>query len=151
MRGPAADKVSGLRLSCRPMSLQALRHWITRRPLAWVLGLALVLTGAQTANTLHEFAHGLGGGTPTTASAGVPSRADAGADSARITASAGSALDCVSCLAGAALSGAAPAAVVFLPAVLAAPAVQVAAPAVVGFTRFERHYASRAPPALILA
>ena len=39
------------------MSLQALRRWIARHPLSWVLGLALALGGAQFAATAHEYTH----------------------------------------------------------------------------------------------
>jgi hypothetical protein len=39
------------------MSLQALRRWIARHPLSWVLGLALALGGAQVAATAHAYTH----------------------------------------------------------------------------------------------
>ena len=39
------------------MSLQALRRWIARHPLSWVLGLALALGGAQFAATAHAYTH----------------------------------------------------------------------------------------------
>ena len=111
------------------MSLQALRRWIARHPLSWVLGLALALGGAQFAAAAHEYTH-------------VASAAAAAHDDAHATA----AHDCPTCLLAAALGGAAPApaAIVLIATQAAAP---VAAPAECRFTpRVVLAYASRAPP-----
>ena len=110
------------------MSLHALRRRIARHPLAWVLGLALALVGAQAAATAHEFSH----------VAAASARADLHANAQH---------DCPTCLLAAALGGAATAS----PAVaLAAPRAD--APVTVrserAFTpRITHPYASRAPPA----
>ena len=115
------------------MSLQALRRWIVRHPGRWVLGvalglgLALTLGGAQIVVAAHEIAHASAGGQ------GKDLHAVAGHD-------------CPTCLAAAALGGAAPAPSTV---VLVAPHIQVSAALAV-----ERHftpratlpYASRAPP-----
>ena len=111
------------------MSLQALRRWIARHPLSWVLGLTLALGGAQFAATAHAYTH-------------VASAATAHDD---LHATAGH--DCPTCLLAAALGGAAPAPAAL---VLVAPLVEspVAAPAELSFTpRVALAYASRAPPA----
>jgi predicted NBD/HSP70 family sugar kinase len=114
------------------MSLQALRRWIARHPVQWVLGVALGLTltlgGAQMAAAAHEIAH----------AASVAHAQD-------LHATAGH--DCPSCLAAAALGGAAPAPATV---VLFAPHSQVSATLAVErrFTpRVTLPYASRAPPA----
>ena len=111
------------------MSLQALRRWIARHPLSWVLGLALALGGAQFAATAHEYTH------------------VATAASAHDDLHAGTAHDCPTCLLAAALGGAAPAptAIILVAPLATAPS---AAPAEHGFTpRVTLPYASRAPPA----
>jgi hypothetical protein len=110
------------------MPLHLVRRWIVRHPLAWVLGLALALAGAQTAGVVHEISHGLN------------------AVSAAAKAHAGTGSECVTCLAAAALGGAAPA-----PVVAALPGGSAsAAPALHADTSwapaFQRAYASRAPP-----
>ena len=73
------------------MSLQALRRWIARHPLSWVLGLALALGGAQVAATAHATTH------------------IAGATGAQDDLHANVQHDCPTCLLAAALGGAAPA------------------------------------------
>ena len=111
------------------MSLNALRRWIARHPLSWVLGLALALCGAQLAATAHEYTH-----VATPASAHTDLHA-AGSH------------DCPTCLLAAALGGAAPAptAIVLVAQLPAAPTLALAE------TRFTPRvalpYASRAPPA----
>ena len=115
------------------MSLQALRRWIARHPLSWVLGLALALGGAQFAATAHEYTH--------VASAAAPSHDDSHASATH---------DCPTCLLAAALGGAAPAPAAI---VLVAPCAETpAAPlAERDFTpRVTLPYASRAPPALVV-
>jgi hypothetical protein len=120
------------------MSLQALRRWIARHPIAWVLGLALTLGGAQLAAAAHEFSH--------VAAAAAPS------DGPHAGPHAGATHDCATCLLAAALGGAAPAPAA---AVLAAAsdAESVTARLEHGFApRVTLAYASRAPPAsLVLA
>ena len=111
------------------MSLQALRRWIARHPLSWVLGLALALGGAQFAATAHAYTH------------------LATAASAHDDLHAGASHDCPTCLLAAALGGAAPApsAIILVAPVAAVPA---AAPAERRFTPcVALAYASRAPPA----
>ena len=111
------------------MSLQALRRWIARHPLSWVLGLALALAGAQFAASAHAYAH-----MASAASAHDDPHADAQHE-------------CPSCLLAAALGGAAPApdAVVLVAPLPEAP---VATAAERRFTpRVTLAYASRAPPA----
>ena len=111
------------------MSLQALRRWITRHPLSWVLGLTLALGGAQFAATAHAYTH-------------VASAATAHDE---LHATAGH--DCPTCLLAAALGGAAPAPAA---AVLVAPsaAETVVARLAHGLSaRVTLPYASRAPPA----
>ena len=110
------------------MSLQALRRWIARHPLSWVLGLALALGGAQVAATTHAFMH-------------VASAA-AAHDDLHATAQ----HDCPTCLMAAALGGAAPAPGVLL--LLAPPPdAPLAAAAQHRFSpRVTLAYASRAPP-----
>ena len=111
------------------MSLQALRRWIARHPLSWVLGLALALGGAQFAATAHEYMHVV---------SAVSSHADLHAASPH---------DCPTCLLAAALGGAAPAptAIVLVAPLATGP---VAAAAEHRFTpRVTLAYASRAPPA----
>ena len=111
------------------MSLQALRRWIARHPLSWVLGLMLALGGAQCAATAHAYTH------------------VATAASSHDNLHAGSTHDCPTCLLAAALGGAAPAstAIVLVAPLATAP---VAAPAEHRFTpRVTLAYASRAPPA----
>jgi hypothetical protein len=110
------------------MSLQALRRWIARHPLSWVLGLALALGGAQFAATAHAYTHVA----TTSAHDDLHASADHG---------------CATCLQAAALGGAAPApgAIVLVAPLDTAPA---AATAELGFTpRVTLPYASRAPPA----
>ena len=111
------------------MSLQALRRWIARHPLSWVLGLALALGGAQFAATAHEYTH------------------VATAASSHDNLHATGAHDCSTCLLAAALGGAAPAPIaIALVAPLAATAIGV--PAEHRFApRVTLAYASRAPPA----
>ena len=111
------------------MSLQALRRWIARHPLSWVLGLALALAGAQFSATAHAYTH-------------VASAASA-PDDRHVSAQ----HDCPTCLLAAALGGAAPAPTA---AVLVAPLPEapIAAAAVRRFSpRATLAYASRAPPA----
>lgn len=110
------------------MSLQALRRWIARHPVAWVLGLALVLGGAQVAVAAHEFSHVV-------------------AASAHDDPHANVTHDCPTCLLAAALGGAAPA-----PNAIILVAPRAVAPAPVRtersfIARVTLPYASRAPPA----
>ena len=115
------------------MSLQALRRWIARHPFAWVLGLALALSGAQFAAAAHELSH-----VASTVSAHDDLHGDAHANAAH---------DCPTCLQMAALGGAAPAPVTFALVAPQAP-LPVAAQAERSFTaRVALPYASRAPPA----
>jgi hypothetical protein len=110
------------------MSLQALRRWIARHPVAWVLGLALALGGAQLAAAAHEFTH-------------------VATSSTHVDHHANGSHDCPTCLLAAALGGAAPAPTA---AVLVAPhavAPSVARPERTFVARFTLPYASRAPPA----
>ena len=110
------------------MSLQALRRWIARHPIAWVLGLALTLGGAQLAAAAHEFSH--------VATAAASHDAHLAATH-----------DCPTCLLAAALGGAAPApttAVLFAPS---AAACSVAWADQTFVARITLPYASRAPPA----
>lgn len=114
-----------------------LRRRITRHPLAWVLALALALVGAQTAGAVHALSHGLA----SSAAASVHASAEPGAKAHAVAGA-----DCLTCLAAAALGGAAPA------PVLAPLPVDVAAAPVVARVdtawtpRVLRAYASRAPP-----
>jgi hypothetical protein len=111
------------------MSLQALRRWIARHPLSWVLGLALALCGAQFAAAAHEVTH--------VASAAATHDGLHASDTH----------DCPTCLLAAALGGAAPAptAIVLIAPLAPRPNPQ---PAERTFTpRFALPYASRAPPA----
>jgi len=111
------------------MSLHALRRWIARRPLSWVLGLALALCGAQVAATAHAYTH--------------VATAAASHDDVHPAAS----HDCPTCLLAAALGGAAPApgAIVLIAPL---PASSALALAETRFTpRVALPYASRAPPA----
>jgi hypothetical protein len=110
------------------MSLQALRRWIARHPVSWVLGLALALGGAQLAATAHEFSH------VATAASSHDTHANA-------------IHDCPTCLLAAGLVGAAPAstAVVLVPPSAATSSVAWAEQTFVA--RVTLPYASRAPPA----
>ncbi len=111
------------------MSLQALRRWIARHPLSWVLGLALALCSAQFAAAAHEVTH------------------VASAASAHDGLHASSTHDCPTCLLAAALGGAAPAptAIVLIAPLATTPDPQAAERT---FTpRVALPYASRAPPA----
>jgi hypothetical protein len=111
------------------MSLQALRRWIARHPLTWVLGLALALGGAQFAAAAHELSH--------VADAAATSHDDAHATATH---------DCPTCLLAAALGGAAPAPAAV---VLIAPRVEAPAAALIERDFAQRvalPYASRAPP-----
>ena len=111
------------------MSLQALRRWIARHPLSWVLGLALAVGGAQFAATAHAYTH---------VASAASSHDDPHANGEH---------DCPTCLLAAALGGAAPApaAIVLVAPSAVAPAAQ---PIVRTFTpRVALPYASRAPPA----
>ena len=111
------------------MSLHALRRWIARHPLSWVLGLALALCGAQMAAAAHEYGH------------------IATAASSHDEAHPAAAHDCPTCLLAAALGAAAPApdAIVLVAPLAPAPAL---APAERRFApRVALAYASRAPPA----
>ena len=110
------------------MSLQALRRWIARHPLSWVLGLALVVAGAQSAAAAHEFSH-----VATAASAHDDLHANA-------------AHDCSICLLAAALGGAAPAPAAGLLATTQAEASIAAIPELWFVARATRAYAPRAPP-----
>jgi hypothetical protein len=114
------------------MSLQALRRWIARHPVQWVLGLALglslTLSGAQVAAAVHELSH-------VAAASQVQDPHAVGGH------------DCPTCLIAAALGGAAPAATAI---VLIAPEGTAATSFAVerSFTpRVALAYASRAPPA----
>jgi hypothetical protein len=110
------------------MSLQALRRWIARHPLSWVLGLALALGGAQFAATAHEYTH----------VASAASSHDLHAPSPH---------HCPTCLFAAALGGVAPAST-GLALVAPLATAPTAAPAQHRFTpRVTLAYASRAPPA----
>lgn len=112
------------------MSLQALRRWIARHPLSWVLGLALALGGAQFAASAHEYTH--------VASAAASSHDDTHP---------GATHDCPTCLLAAALGGAAPAPAAI---VLIAPRADAPAAALIErdfAPRVALPYASRAPPA----
>ena len=111
------------------MSLQALRRWIARHPLSWVLGLALVLGGAQGAAAAHEFTH-------------VASAA-AAHDDAHVSAT----HDCPICLLAAALGGAAPTPAAGLPVASQATATVADLPQLGHVARVMRAYAPRAPPA----
>ena len=114
------------------MSLQALRRWIARHPLSWVLGLALALGGAQFAATAHEITH---------MASAASSNDDPHANATH---------DCPTCLLAAALGGAAPAPAAI---VLVAPRADAPAGALVEreFTpRVALPYASRAPPASVV-
>lgn len=112
------------------MSLQALRRWIARHPLSWVLGLALALGGAQFAASAHAYTH-------------VSGAAAAAHDDLHASGS----HECPSCLLAAALGGAAPAAgaIVLIAPLAAAPAI--ALPERDFAPRVVLPYASRAPPA----
>ena len=108
------------------MSLQALRRWIARHPLSWVLGLALVLAGAQVAAQAHAYTH------------------VAGAAHGDLHATAQH--DCPTCLLAAALGGAAPAPATIV-RVAPLPDAPASPAAVRRFTpRTTLAYASRAPP-----
>ena len=110
------------------MSLQALRRWIARHPVAWVLGLALVLGGAQIGAAAHELSHVV-------------------AASAHDDQHPNAAHDCPTCLLAAALGGAAPAPTAII---LVAPHAVAPEPARTErsfIARVTLPYASRAPPA----
>ena len=111
------------------MSLQALRRWIARHPLSWVLGLALALAGAQFAATAHAYTH------------------VANAASTHDDLHASAEHDCPGCLLAAALGGAAPAptAIVLVAPVAAGSTMPL--PAQEFAPRDVLPYASRAPPA----
>lgn len=111
------------------MSLQALRRWIARHPLSWVLGLALAIGGAQFAATAHAYTH-------------VASAA-ASHDDLHASAEHG----CPTCLLAAALGGAAPApaTIVLIAPLACGPAA--ALPEHDFAPRVVLPYASRAPPA----
>ena len=111
------------------MSLQALRRWIARHPLSWVLGLALALGGAQFAAAAHEYTH------------------VATAASAHDDLHATSSHDCPTCLLAAALGGAAPAPIAIILVAPLAPAPAVASAERRFVPRVTLSYASRAPPA----
>ena len=109
------------------MSLHALRRWIARHPLSWVLGLALALGGAQFAAAAHATTH----------VAAATSHGDLHASTQH---------DCATCLLAAALGGAAPAPTA--PVLVAPlPDAPAATAAVRRFSpRVTLAYASRAPP-----
>ena len=111
------------------MSLQALRRWIARHPLSWVLGLALALAGAQSAATAHAYTH-------------VASAA-AGHDDLHASAE----HDCPGCLLAAALGGAAPAPTAIILVAAEAGGSAMLVPAHEFAPRVVLPYASRAPPA----
>jgi hypothetical protein len=141
------------------MPFHNVRRWLARYPLAWVLGLALALVGAQTAGAVHELSHGLAhvGFTAEPAdpfAVVVPPAPKADTSAHALSAASadhkshlGAAGECVACLAAAALVGAAPA-----PSV---PPILVDAPSTSWTTQVAtswtpgvlRAYASRAPPA----
>ena len=128
--------------------LATLRRSALRRPLAWALGLALVLVGAQTASTLHELSHAL----PVSAAAplvGAPSGESPGAsaDPAADRSHLASSSDCARCLAGAALAGAATAPRPALHFGQAEPGFFSEVAHTPRAPRFTRFYAPRAPPA----
>ena len=111
------------------MSLHALRRWIARHPLSWVLGLALALCGAQFAANAHAYTH------------------VATAASTHDDLHAGASHDCPTCLLAAALGGGAPAPTAV---VLIAPLAPESAPTLPErdfAVRVVVPYASRAPPA----
>jgi len=109
------------------MSLQALRRWIARHPLSWVLGLTLALAGAQFAAQAHAYTH----------VAGTVAHGDLHATAQH---------DCPTCLLAAALGGAAPAPTAIV-RVAPLPDAPVGTTAVRGFIpRTTLAYASRAPP-----
>ena len=110
------------------MSLQALRRWIARHPLSWVLGLALALGGAQAAASAHAVSH----------------LASAAASQDDLHASAEH--DCPTCLLAAALGGAAPAPTAIVLVAPLAPASATTLPARDFAVRVVVPYASRAPP-----
>jgi len=115
------------------MSLQALRRWIARHPLSWVLGLALAVAGAQSAALAHEFTH------------------VASTKSAHVDAHPAASHDCPSCLLAAALGGAAPAPAAFV-VVASRGTATVVVPDERGFVaRPTRAYAPRGPPASVAA
>ena len=109
------------------MSLQALRRWIALHPLAWVLGLALALGGAQLAATAHEFTH-------------------IAAASTHVDQHANGSHDCPTCLLAAALSGAAPAPTTVVLVAPQAVALAAARTERSFIARATLSYASRAPP-----
>ena len=111
------------------MSLQALRRWIARHPLSWVLGLALVLGGAQVTASVHAVTH------------------LASAAASHDDLHAGAEHDCPTCLLAAALGGAAPAPTAVLLIAPLASAPVVALPERDFAARVVLAYASRAPPA----
>ena len=114
------------------MSLQALRRWIARHPIAWVLGLALTLGGAQLAATAHEFSH-----VASAASERANPHVDAHADDAH---------GCPICLLAAALGGAAPAPIAIVQVASQAPLPAVPQAERSFTARVTLAYASRAPP-----
>ena len=120
--------------------LATLRRSALRRPLAWALGLALVLVGAQTASTLHELSHAL---PPAAAAAGPTAPADPAAERSHLASSS----DCARCLAGAALAGAATAPRPVLHFGQAEPGFFAEVAHTPQAPRFTRFYAPRAPPA----
>jgi len=125
------------------MSLHRLRRWLARHPLAWALGLALVLAGAQTVGAVHELSHG------PSLSFAAPSAAPATNTPAPTTDAGwhlGASGDCLTCLAVAALGGAAPAPCIAA-LVVDPPSTPWTADVAVAFSpRLLRAYASRAPP-----
>ncbi len=110
------------------MSLQALRRWIARHPLSWVLGLALALAGAQAAAAAHELTH-------------LASAAASHDDAHPATGH-----DCPTCLLAAALGGAAPAPTAVLQVAPQATAPVTGCMAHRFVARATRAYAPRAPP-----
>lgn len=114
------------------MSPHTVRRWIARHPLAWVLGLALAVCGAQSAAIVHELGH----------VASATAAQERGDDGAAASAS----HDCPLCLLAAALGGGAPAPESLAVAVPTAT-IAVAPSAGVAFVpRFALAYGSRAPP-----
>ena len=110
------------------MSLQALRRWIARHPLSWVLGLALAVGGAQVTASAHAVTH----------LASATSHDDLHASAEH---------DCPTCLLAAALGGAAPAPTAIVLIAPLAPETAPALPAREFAVRVVVPYASRAPPA----
>ncbi len=133
------------------MPLQLLRRWIARHPRSWVLALALALVGAQTVGAVHALSHGLGSGFRGNVVLLDHGTAATAATAAAIATDGGKAhaagVDCVTCLAAAALGGAAPAPVVAPLRVDTTSAFGASPVATAWAPCPPRPYAARAPPA----